>query len=282
LHFSSVNLRHSTMEIGDFRTLPATGFAHIYVNFANKDVSGSCGTVEIGDFRALPANGWAKIFNDFTGDDGLKTGSFRVPDDLCRTPQGPKITSGKCLAFLAAETPGNSSFDDECAEEVQTAAVNRNCFEYDIATEVDTDDMEKPQTEPSKGAGLAGHSAWMNFPAARAVSEQAQRAKEQVSEQAQKAKEQVQKSLGYMKEQSESVLRMQAQMQKYALGKAETAREMPAQMQRYALGKAETAREKAHAVSAAVTARVSQSAQKGLDMAMSMRAPQTKSQHGGA
>lgn len=132
-------------------------------------------------------------------------------------------------------------------------------------------------------------------PVARQLSEKALKTKEQVSESVNKAKEAIRDNINPARQLSEKALKVPAQVSETAqkgMGfvkeQTETVRKVGPQLSEtaqksfgYAKEKAGNARDKAQTVSAAVTAKVTQTTQKGMDIARGMR-PQAQGKVGGA
>lgn len=265
---------------------------------------------QVGDHRMMPIYAWANIYAKFEQLDSSQATcmspvgrAFEVPEDATGTPVGPHTTPGKPLCFMTGTPDRDVLFPYAYRAMRDAGGVAQNKTEDSPPLHrrggKEDDDMNIPMLEavepmlpglPSSDASLpetgsppkseCRSSAWQKLSsalprtqaspaqaipnAARQMSAQAQRAKEQVSGKAQKAKEQVSetvnKSIGFVKDQTGSALKVPAQMSgsvQKTLG--------------FAKDKAGSAREKAQSVSAAVTARVAQTTQKGFDMARGKR-----------
>jgi len=308
----------ATTQVGDYRVMPNDAWRNLYAKFAPIDSSeATCitetATPQVGDYRVMPISAWANIYAKFQQQDAPASPvarAFAVPEDATGTPVGPHTTPGKPLCFMTGTPDTDVLFPHAYRAARDASGVAQDEMEDSPPLHrrggKEDDDMEIPMLEavepmvpglpPSDDASLpetgspkseSRSSAWKRLSsalprtqtspaqaipnAARQMSAQALRAKEQVSEKAQKAKEQVSetvnKSIGFVKDQTGSALKVPAQMSGSVQKTFGLAKD-----------KAGSAREKAQSVSAAVTARVAQTTQKGFDMARGKR----MGQQGGA
>jgi len=298
-------------QIGDFRAMSVDAWANIFANF---EPVGSCQTAQPGIMEKTCESPCAAVPEEVFGtpmgatvEAGTTDDSpFHAPDDSFGTPPGPNLTPGEPLGFLTSGTPSPGAAEDaktRCKDALHAALSAES--EGNVPFEADNDDEDMPMLEaveprypgddsqdvsPSGGSPTSAASAWKrisaalpNAPnppglaipnAARQMSVQAHKAKEQMSETVHKAKE--------------SALKVPAQMSEtahksmdFVKGQKGNVRKVPAQMSETAHKSLGYAKEKAGSVSAAVTAKVTQTTQKGFDMARGMR-PHARGKVGGA
>jgi len=319
----AANTGNGALEGGDFRTVPADAWENVYASFA-PEVSPATtedSTIENDRDLGVTDTSAAQVLTEpapspesdteqpAPSPESDSSASMSVPDDTTVTPQGPQIGSGKCLGFLAAETPGNACSDEECgqsADEMEPAKIYsdnaraapltfaelQEAYGDDDIPFLELAEIETSENLSPNAAGSQGNKAWKKISAASAqVADAVRHRTPQLPglPNAQTAKDQVQKvqkSIEYMKDSTQGgakkALLIPAQM-------SGTMRRMPAQVSDtaqkgfgYAKERAESAREKAQSVTAAVTAKVSQTAHKGLGMAMGRAKAQPQAQAGGA
>jgi len=115
----AANTGNSALECGDFRTVPADAWANVHASFA-PEVSPATtedSTIENDRDLGVTDTSAAQVLTEpVPSPESDSSVSMSVPDDTTVTPQGPQIGSGKCLGFLAAETPGNACSDEECGQ----------------------------------------------------------------------------------------------------------------------------------------------------------------------
>merc|ERR1712232_1128579 len=236
------------------------------------------------------------------------------------TPVGPHMTPGKTLCFLASASPeadvlqdfGEAQHDLEdrswleteqevddnldvptlqAVEPVYPRSFSRDSCppEHDLQFEGSESVFAAAEKPPAEQRGSQKSAANIIPSAAKHMSAQAFKAKEQVSGK-------VHRSIGFVKEHAEGALRVPAQVSEnlhkgigFMKEQTGSALKVPAQMSGtaqksfvYAKEKAGSAREKAQTVSAVVTAKMTQTTQKGFDIARSMRSSQARSRPGGA